>query len=189
MKVIQNVSYADVARLLKNNNIVAIYQGNDEGGQRALGNRSILFNPSVNEISKLVNLRKLREWYRPVAGTILLEDFEGWFLTKSLKESPFMTHAVDVRPEKSGSIPAIVHKNITCRIQTVTQEQNFHYYNLIKEFKKLTGIPVIGNTSVNLGGYPIAHTLKDALHVIQNSMFEYLYLPEKQTLIYSKNER
>ena len=189
MKVIQNVSYADVARLLKNNNIVAIYQGNDEGGPRALGNRSILFNPSVNEISKLVNLRKLREWYRPVAGSILLEDFEEWFLTKSLKESPFMTHAVDVRPEKSGSIPAIVHKNITCRIQTVTQEQNFHYYNLIKEFKKLTGIPVIGNTSLNLGGYPIAHTLKDALHVIQNSMFEFLYLPEKQTLIYSKNER
>ena len=77
MKVIQNVSYADVARVLKNNNIVAIYQGNDEGGPRALGNRSILFNPSVNEISKLVNLRKLREWYRPVAGSILLEDFEG----------------------------------------------------------------------------------------------------------------
>lgn len=189
MKVIQNVSYTDAARLLKNNNIVAIYQGNDEGGPRALGNRSILFNPSIYETSKLVNLRKLREWYRPVAGSILLEDFENWFENRTLKESPFMTHAIEVKRDKSHFIPAIVHKNNTCRIQTITENQNFHYYNLIKAFKNLTKIPVIGNTSLNLGGYPIAHTLKDALNVINNSMFEYLYLPEKKTLIYAKNER
>ena len=189
MKVITNVDYYKVAKLLKNNNIVAIYQGNDEGGPRALDNRSILFNPSIHETSRLVNLRKLREWYRPVAGSVLLEDFENWFVNKSLKETPFMTYAVEVKKDKSNFIPAIIHKNNTCRIQTVSEKQNYHYYNLIKEFKKLTGTPVIGNTSLNLGGYPIAHTLKDALNVIENSMFEYLYLPEKKTLVYSKNER
>ena len=187
MKVITNVDYYKVAKLIKNNHIVAIYQGRSEGGPRALGNRSILFNPSLPETSKIVNMRKMREWYRPVAGSILLEDFEDWFITVSLKETPFMTHAVEVNRKKSDFIPAIVHKNNTCRIQTVSKENNIHYYNLIKTFKQLTGIPVIGNTSLNLGGQPIANTLKDALNVIQNSRFEYLYLPEKKSLIYAMN--
>ena len=187
MKVVQNVSYHDVATILKDNKIVAIFQGRDEGGPRALGNRSLLFSPVLYEMGRLVNAQKSREWYRPVAGTVLLENFDEWFDTSSLTETPFMTYAVDVKKSKAKMIPAIIHKNKTCRIQTVTEDINSHYYNLISAFKDLTGIPIIGNTSFNLGGKPIVHTLKDALDTIQESEFEYLYLPEKKVLIYAKN--
>jgi len=188
MKVIQNVDYSKIAQLLKSNNIVAIYQGKDEGGPRALGNRSILFNPTHELMSKLVNIRKDREWYRPVAGSILLEDFSEWFDNGSIKESPFMTYAIPVKQNKIGKIQAVVHANKTCRVQTVSLKNNFHYYNIIKEFKKITGIPIIGNTSLNLGGTPMAHTMEDSLNILKNSMFEYLYLPEKKVLIYAKNK-
>lgn len=188
MKVIPKVSYSKIVKLIDDGHIVAIYQGSDEGGPRALGNRSFLFTPRIYEMWQHVNLHKSREWYRPVAGSILLEDFPEWFKNGSIKESPFMTFAIEVKKEKAKKIPAIVHKNKTCRIQTVTEEQNLHYYNLIKTHKDMTGIPIIGNTSLNLSGKPIAHTLKDALEILEGSHFEYLYLPEKQTLIYSKNE-
>lgn len=187
MKVVKNISYQDIAKILKDNKIVAIYQGRDEGGPRALGNRSLLFSPVLYEMGRLVNAQKSREWYRPVAGSILLENFGEWFDTSSLTETPFMTYAVDVYKNKAKFIPAIVHKNKTCRIQTVKKEDNFHYYNLISAFNDLTNIPIIGNTSFNLGGNPIVHSIKDALETLQNSEFEYLYLPEKNTLIYAKN--
>ena len=188
MKVISKVGYYDVAKLINDGHIVAIFQGSDEGGPRALGNRSFLFNPSIYAMWQHVNLNKGREWYRPVAGSILLEDFSEWFNNGTIKESPFMTYAIDVKIEKAKLIPAIVHKNKTCRIQTVTEEQNFHYYNLIKAYKDLTKVPIIGNTSLNLSGKPISHNLKDALQILRDSYFEYLYLPEKQTLIYESNE-
>lgn len=188
MNVIQNVSYVQVAKLIKNNHIVAIFQGKDEGGPRALGNRSFLFNPMAKNMDIMLNKKKGREWYRPVAGSMLLEKFDAWFETAGLKESPFMTYAIDVKEDRKNIISAIVHKNGTCRIQTVSEENNFHYYNLIKAFYDLTGIPIIGNTSFNLAGDPIAHTLEDALNNLNESKFEYLYLPEKSTLIYAKNE-
>jgi len=188
MKVIPKVSYSTVAKLIKDNHIIAIFQGADEGGPRALGNRSFLFNPTMYEMWGHVNLHKGREWYRPVAGSILLEDFSDWFENGTIKESPFMTYAISVKKERAKRIPAIVHKNKTCRIQTVTEEQNLHYYNLIKEFKDLTGVPILGNTSFNLSGKPMVHNLKGALKTLEESSFEYLYLPEKQTLIYSKNQ-
>lgn len=187
MKVIPNIEYDDVAKLIKSNYIVAIYQGKGEGGPRALGNRSFLFNPSTEGMDLHVNELKGREWYRPVAGSMLLDNFSQWFDNGSIKKSPFMTYAINVKTEKINQIPAIVHKNNTCRIQTVSKSDNFHYYNLIKAYKNLTGIPIIGNTSFNLGGKPIVHTLEDALQTINHSKFEFLYLPEKQTLIYAKN--
>lgn len=188
MKVFRNIDYKNVAKLIKHNQIVAIYQGRDEGGPRALGNRSFLFNPSTIGMDQIVNEKKGREWYRPVAGSILLEDFPEWFVNGSIKESPFMTYAIDVRKDKIDKIRSVVHKNDTCRVQTVSKGNNFHYYNLIKAYKDLTGIPIIGNTSFNLGGRPIVHTLEDALETLNNSEFEYLYLPEKKTLIYAEEE-
>lgn len=188
MKVIPKVDYSTVAKLIDDGHIVAIYQGCDEGGPRALGNRSFLFNPRIYEMWGHVNILKKREWYRPVAGSILLEDFSEWFDNGTIEESPFMTYAIDVRPDQAKKIPAIIHKNKTCRIQTVREEDNPHYYNLIKAYKDLTGVPIVGNTSFNLGGEPIVHTLKQALSTLERSLFEYLYLPEKATLIYAKNE-
>lgn len=189
MKVITNIDDCKVAKLIKDNNVVALYQGRSEGGPRALGNRSLLFNPITEDMNLYVNALKEREFYRPVAGTILFDDVLEWFDMGNIKESPYMTFAVDVISEKINKIPAVVHKNNTCRIQTLKENQNFHFYNLIKEFKKITGVPIVGNTSFNLAGDTIVETLKDALFVIQDSLIDFLYLPEKKVLVYSKSNK
>lgn len=183
MNAIKNVSYERVAYLLSLKKIVAIFQGKDESGPRALGNRSILFDSTNYSMLDRMNQVKNREWYRPLAGSILLEDFSEWFENGSIKESPFMTFAIEVNSRKRKYIPAIVHKNMTCRVQTVTKEQNMHYYNLINAYKDLTGIPIIGNTSFNLAGQPIVHTKLEALETLKNSEIDYVYFPEKACLI------
>lgn len=183
MKVITNVSYDKVAYYISRKKIVAIFQGSDESGPRALGNRSLLFDPTNYCMLDYVNQAKNREWYRPLAGSILLEDFSEWFENGSIKESPFMTFAIKVSSNKRKYIPAIVHKNMTCRVQTVTKQQNMHYYNLINAYKDLTGIPIVGNTSFNLAGQPIVHTKLEALETIKNSVIDYVYFPEKACLV------
>jgi len=96
-------------------------------------------------------------------------------------------YAVNCKDGVEEKIPSIIHVDGTCRIQTVNAEQNEHYYNLIKAFKDKTGIPIVFNTSFNLGGEPLVETLNDAIRTLQNSEIEYLYLPEIQTLITVKN--
>jgi carbamoyltransferase len=97
-------------------------------------------------------------------------------------------YAMDFKLEKHGEVPAITHVDGTCRIQTVTKEQNALYYELIDEFRKISGIPIIFNTSFNLAGEPLVETLQDALETVKNSDISYLYLPEEGTLLtYSKN--
>jgi len=89
-----------------------------------------------------------------------------------------MMYAMDFKLEKHGEVPAITHVDGTCRIQTVTQEQNKNYYDLINEFYKLTNVPILFNTSFNLAGEPLVETLQDAIDTIRNSEINYLYLPE-----------
>jgi carbamoyltransferase len=188
MKLSQDIDYADVAKLISNNHIVAIFQGRSEAGPRALGNRSILFDPRLLDGHLYINKIKGREWYRPVAGTILEENFDDYFITNGLKNTPFMSYAVKIKSDNfKEKVPCIVHTDKTCRIQTVNKEQNYHYYNLISAFKNITRIPLIGNTSFNLGGEPIVETIRDALDVIQRSEIEYLYLPELRKLVFSEN--
>ena len=187
MKLYNNITYKQVADLIKNYHIVALFQGRSEAGPRALGNRSLLFNPISSISTTYVNTTKGREWYRPVAGSILLEHFEDWFDTYGIKESPFMSYAFEVKDDKKNLAPSIVHFDGTCRIQTVTKEQNYHYYNLIKEFYKCTGVPILGNTSFNLAGEPLVETLKEALETLQKSKIEYLYLPEQKKIVYARN--
>jgi carbamoyltransferase len=95
--------------------------------------------------------------------------------------------AVDVIKNKQKLIPCVTHVDGTCRIQTVTKEQNLNFYNLIDEFYKLTGVPMLFNTSFNLAGEVIVETEEEAIDVIKRSKIEYLYLPKKQTLIIEKN--
>jgi len=188
MKLFKDVDYFTVAKLISNNNIVAIFQGRSEAGPRALGNRSILFDPRLRNGHLYINKIKGREWYRPVAGTILEENFDHYFITNGLKNTPFMSYAVKVKDDKfKEQLSCILHIDKTCRIQTVNKEQNYHYYSLISAFKNITGIPFVGNTSFNLGGEPIVETVKDALDVIQRSEIEYLYLPELRKLVFSEN--
>jgi carbamoyltransferase len=96
-------------------------------------------------------------------------------------------YAVNCQPGIEEKIPAIIHVDGTCRIQTVTEEQNTHYYNLIKAFYNRTGVPILFNTSFNLGGDPLVETLEDAIETLSKSEIEYLYLPELGKLVKVKN--
>jgi len=176
-----------VAKLIADGNIVTLFQGRSEAGPRALGNRSILFDPTVPDGKDIVNLVKNREWFRPFAGSCLAEHALEWFDLAGRKESPSMMYAVDVLEDKRDKIPAITHVDGTCRVQTVTQEQNPHYYELISEFNKIKGVPILFNTSFNLAGDPLVEKLSEALDTLKRSSMQYLWLPEIGKLLV-KNE-
>ena len=178
----------DIVNLLTEKNIVTIFQGKSENGPRALGNRSVLFDPTFEDGKDFVNGVKHREYFRPFAGSILQDDVHEWFDLRGMEDSPFMMYAVNCQPGIAEKIPSIIHVDGTCRIQTVTKEQNPHYYDLIKEFKNKTGIPIVFNTSFNLGGEPLVETLEDAIWTLQQSDIEYLYLPEFKKLVTIKNK-
>jgi carbamoyltransferase len=180
---IQDATDKDIVSLLTNKNIVAFFQGRSENGPRALGNRSILFDPRFTDGKDYVNSVKNREYFRPFAGSIMQEHVHEWFDLRGMTDTPHMMYAVNCQPGIEEKIPSIIHIDGTCRIQTVTAEQNQHYYNLIKEFYDTTGCPIIFNTSFNLGGDPLVETLFDAVETLQKSKIEYLYLPEYKKLL------
>jgi carbamoyltransferase len=184
---VSDASQEDIIDLLEKREIVSIFQGRCENGPRALGNRSILYDPRDPDGKDHVNEIKRREYFRPFAGTILAEDVHDWFDLRGMQDSPHMMYAVNCQQGVEEKIPAIIHVDGTCRIQTVTEEENPNYYNLIKAWKERTGVPVIFNTSFNLGGEPLVETLEDALWTLQQSDIEYLYLPEYGKLITTKN--
>ena len=178
----------EVAQLIKDRNIVTIFQGRSEGGPRALGNRSILYDPTDPDGKVFVNTVKGREWFRPFAASILKEHAKDWFDMKGLRETPYMMYALEVSDAHIGEIPAVTHVDGTCRIQTVSKLDNTSYYALIKEFYKLTGVPLLFNTSFNLGGEPLVETIDDAIHTLRRSKLEYLYMPELGKLIKVPNK-
>lgn len=184
---IKDVTNEEIVDLLINKNIVSLFQGASENGPRALGNRSILFDPRFLDGKDYVNQVKRREYFRPFAGSILEEDVHEWFDLRGMKSSPTMMYAVNCQPGIEEKIPSIIHIDGTCRIQTVNKDQNPLYYDLIKTFKDKTEIPIIFNTSFNLGGDPLVETLEDALDTLERSDIEYLYLPEYKKLVYFKN--
>lgn len=180
---VSDATHETIVDLLMNKNIVSMFQGRSENGPRALGNRSILFNPTYEDGKDFVNAVKHREYFRPFAGSILQEHVHEWFDLRGMEDSPYMMYAVNCQPGIEEKIPAIIHVDGTCRIQTVTEDQNKHYYNLIRTFYARTGVPILFNTSFNLGGDPLVETLEDAIHTLANSEIEYLYLPELGKLI------
>jgi len=97
-------------------------------------------------------------------------------------------YAVECLEGVEKIIPSVIHVDNTCRIQTVTQEQNEHYYNLISAFEKLSEVPILFNTSFNLGGDPLVETIEDAIDTLKNSDIEWMYLPEIQKLVHVPNE-
>jgi carbamoyltransferase len=176
-----------VAEILKAGHIVAVFQGKGEAGPRALGNRSLLYDPRVVKGKDIVNSIKQREMFRPFAAAIMLEHVNDWFELGNIDESPLMMYAVGVKDDAKDKIPAVVHVDNTCRIQTVTDKQNYHLYNIIKSFYNTTGVPMLLNTSFNLAGDPIVETIQDAIDSLRKSKLEYLYLPEINKLVYVKN--
>lgn len=151
------------AELLNDGRILGWFQGRSEAGARALGNRSILAKCESEEMRDLVNAKiKYREEFRPFAPSTLAEESEKYFRTNGAT-FPYMSVTLDVVPSMASKIAAVVHVNNTARIQTVRSSDNEIYYDLIRKYAKLSGVPVIMNTSFNLKGQPIIETPRDAL--------------------------
>lgn len=172
-----------VAQLLANRNIVAIYQGKAESGPRALGNRSILYDPRDPNGRDVVNTIKKREYFRPFAGSVLAEYAKKWFDMAGLTSSPYMMYAVEALPDKRDLIPALQHNDGTSRVQTVSVDDNYNYYRLIKSFYHLTGIPMLLNTSFNLAGDTLVDSFEDAVRTCVEGGIRFLYLPEKGKVV------
>jgi carbamoyltransferase len=175
-----------ISDLLVSNKSVAIFNGKSEAGPRALGNRSILFYPNLENSKDIVNEIKKREWYRPFAACIMKEDSSDYFEMLEIKDSPYMTISFACKKETKKLFPGIVHVDNSCRVQTV-DEDNFYLYNLLKEVKKLTGHGILLNTSFNLAGSPLVETLDQALEVLLQSSLDYLWVPQNN-ILYWKNK-
>ncbi|GMV38855.1 MAG: carbamoyltransferase [Myxococcales bacterium] len=153
---------ATAARLVAGGRIVGWFQGRAEFGPRALGNRTIVADPRGHDTKDVLNARvKFREPFRPFAPSVLEERCGEWF--SSGVPSPFMLRVYDTLPEKRGVVPAITHVDGTARVQTVNRKHNPRYYRLIEEFERLTGVPMVLNTSFNIRGEPIVNSVADAL--------------------------
>ena len=179
----QPTTVGEVIDIIQNGKAVTIFQGRSEQGPRALGNRSLLFDPTIPDAKEIVNKLKGRESFRPFAGTILQEHVYEWFDMQGMNDSPYMMYAVEVLDDKKDIIPSLVHDG-TCRIQTLTREQNESYYDLIEEFYKRTGVPILLNTSFNLSGDTMVETIDDAVRTLEDSAIEHLYLPEHAKMLY-----
>lgn len=157
-----NNIFEETAKLLNSNNIVAWYQDRSEYGARALGNRSILAAPNSHEIRDRVNILKGRELFRPLAPSVLAEYADEYFKYKRSLLEPYMLRVSDVYENQIEKIKGVVHVDNTSRIQTVTKDDNYKYHKLISEYFKLSGVPMVMNTSFNLAGEPIVESPMEA---------------------------
>jgi len=185
------------AKELANEKTVGWFQGRMEFGPRALGGRSILADPRSEKMQKELNLKiKFRESFRPFAPSVLREDVNEWFELSN--DSPYMLLVSEVKKNKQikmkkeeenlfgidklnikkSSIPAITHVDYSARIQTVHKETNPRYYDLIKEFKKITNCSVLVNTSFNVRGEPIVCSVEDAYNCFMGTNLDILVLED-----------
>lgn len=164
--------FKNIAEVLEGDNAIGWFQGRMEFGPRALGNRSIIADPRNKDNWQKINMKiKFRESFRPFAPSILADHAKEYF--KLPIESPYM---LLVAPVIKDNIPAVTHVDKSARIQTVTKVQNERFYNLIEEFYKKTGCPVVINTSFNVRGEPIVRTPSEAFKCFINTDMDYLVL-------------
>jgi predicted NodU family carbamoyl transferase len=180
-----SVTKEDVVNILENNPL-AIYQGRSEQGQRGLGNRSLLINPTLNNCKELLEIIKKREWFRPYACTILEEECHNYFYM-SKKISPYMLFVFKVKEKFENLFKNVLSKDKKCRIQTLNYQNNPNYYDLLKSFYNKTKIPFILNTSLNLSGMPVVETLEDLKFIFDTSPLKYAYLPDINKLIINES--
>lgn len=161
---------------LKDGKIIGWFQGKCELGPRALGNRSILCRPSPRSMKAKVNVIKIREQFRPFAGSILQERVHEYFEVPENKHlSPYMNFCFVVKREKRKDLGAIVHADNTCRIQTVSKKNGL-YFKLLNEFYRVTGLPCVLDTSFNLKGEPIVESPQQALDDFMKTKMDELYI-------------
>ncbi|MBU1077488.1 MAG: carbamoyltransferase, partial [Spirochaetes bacterium] len=165
----------EAAKRIAKGEIVGWFQGRMEYGQRALGNRSILADPRDPGMKDKINTRvKHREKFRPFAPSIL-EEYTGEFFDQDIPV-PFMQKVYLIREEKRKLIPSVTHIDGSGRLQTVSKKTNERYWNLINEFKKISGIPIVLNTSFNDNDEPIVMTPKDALRCFFSTGIDVLFM-------------
>jgi carbamoyltransferase len=163
------------ARLLSEGKIIGWVQGRAEFGPRALGNRSIITDPRPAEMKDKINASvKFREEFRPFAPSILHEYGDEYF--ENYQFTPYMERTLQFRPEVQDRVRAVVHANGSGRLQSVTRELNPKFHRLISEFNRLTGVPIVLNTSFNVMGKPIIHSVGDAIAVFYTSGLDVLVI-------------
>ena len=168
-----------IAEILAKGEVVALLQGRMEFGDRALGFRSILADPRSAEMKDKINgMIKYRESFRPFAPATLFEKSHEVCDVERGYSCIYMEKVVQIRKENQLKLPAVTHSDGSGRLQTVRKEDNPFFYSIIQEFEKLTGIPVVLNTSFNVNGEPIVLSPDDALNTFFNSGLEYLVMED-----------
>lgn len=169
-----------LAKMISEGAIIGWFNGRMEFGPRALGARSFNADPRRADMRELLNHKvKLREWFRPLAPSMLEETGEDIF--GKPHHDPFMITVIEVAEHQKSKIPAVVHIDGTARPQMVSKETNPRYYNLIKEFEKITGVPALLNTSFNIQE-PIVCTPENAINTFKNASFDALVLENNLVL-------
>ena len=170
----EKADYKKIAQEIADGKIVGWFQGKSESGNRALGNRSILADPRNPDIKDIINHTiKMREDFRPFAPAVLEEHYKEYFDTRL--PSPYMSRICKV---KSDKVPGITHVDNTARIQTVNKKFNEKFYNIINEFYKITGIPMLLNTSFNCRE-PIVESPKHAINTFKRTELDILVINDK----------
>lgn len=165
------------AAKIRTKNIVGWFQGRSEFGQRALGNRSILADPTHSDIKDIVNSSiKYREGFRPFAPSVLKEKQDEYFHIPKGQNSYFMEKVFMFKDEYKDKLPAVVHFDGSGRLQTVSEKINPKYYRLIEEFEKLSGFGIVLNTSLNINGMPLVDSPADAINCFYQSGIDYLIM-------------
>ncbi len=164
------------AELISQNKVIGWFQGKMEFGPRALGARSILANPAMPDVKNIINAKiKYREAYRPFCPSVVEEEIGKYFIGKSIA-SPFMNITFDVRENVKNLIPGVVHADGTARLQSVSNKNQPLYHSLLMELKKVTGHPVVVNTSFNTNNEPIVATPSDAIATFYRSGLDALVI-------------
>lgn len=168
---ITTVTPSSIIKDIVEGKIIGLAHGQSEVGPRGLGNRSIICNPQLANMKNVLNKKvKNREWYRPFAPVVRLEDVSKYFEWDS--DARWMSFAPLVKEEYRAILPAITHIDNTARLQTVTAEQNPLLYSLLTEMEKMTGVGVLLNTSFNVNGKPILTTVKDIFTILKNTQLD-----------------
>jgi carbamoyltransferase len=183
--MLKDTTMKNVISLLNKGNVVGLVQGRAEAGPRALGNRSLLLDPTLKTAKKIMNDIKKREWFRPFACSILEEEADNYFYMQGIKKTPHMMHAPVAKLKAKNRIFSLIHTDNTCRVQTVNEKDNSVLYKLLKNFK----VPVLMNTSFNLAGYPMVETFKDILHMVKNSSLKYVYFSDYNKILIDEKKR
>jgi len=172
---VADTSVEKIVDLISDGKIGGIIQGYSEVGPRALGNRSIICDPSFTDMKDVLNAKvKFREWFRPFAPVCRDEDKQIYF--DDAYSADYMSYAPFVKEEYRDKLPSITHVDGTARLQTVNENQHDLFYSILTCMKQREKIPVILNTSFNIKGRPILTTLKDAFHVLDNTELDFLVI-------------